>query len=242
MLFRKAIENEKVDTTFLKAHENEKTGFTIIINTLKGEHAIYAYRGANNNLRVTEEMIEYINKAKILHLVSINQTILNDIISLKDKLRVILSVDPGRLLLSNKYPKLRRILSNFDILFMNKNEFEIFLGESPSKKTILKIAKDLRLILSVQMGKEGSIISDGKNVYHTKAFSIKQVIDTTAAGDSYAVGFIFGYIGGKDLTESSLLGHATAALKIQREGALQAMPYLEELKNFLDKNKVKIEI
>lgn len=242
ILFKKTIENEKVDTNFLKVYENELTGFTIIINTQRGEHAIYAYRGANNKLELNREILNYLNKAKIIHLASINHKVLKELISLRENIKAKLSIDPGRILLSKGFDDLKGMLSSFDFLFMNKNEFKVFLGEDPTKQHVLKVAKKLSLTLSVQMGKNGSLVSNGKTIHHINAFKIRKVVDTTAAGDSYAVGFIFGCLKNKSMTDCALLGHAVAAIKIQREGALQVMPRLDELKEFLIKNKLDIKV
>ena len=240
--FVESIRSEGVDTTFLKILSGYITGFTLIFNTEKGEHVMYTYRGANNELSITEDMVEYISKAKILHLASIKQKVIEQAVSVKEKTGILLSVDPGKTTLLIGYDKLKYLFRNIDLLFINRVEFKAFVGSEPTEDLVHKIAKELNIILSVQLGDRGSFVSNGEKTYHIPSFKIKNILDTTAAGDAYAAGFIFGLLNKLEVKDCAFLGHAVAALKIQKIGTQKAMPYLNDLKNFLREQKVEISI
>jgi len=240
--FVESIRSEGVDTTFLKILSGYITGFTLIFNTEKGEHVMYTYRGANNELSITEDMVEYISKAKILHLASIKQKVIEQAVSVKEKTGILLSVDPGKTTLLIGYDKLKYLFRNIDLLFINRVEFKAFVGSEPTEDLVHKIAKELNIILSVQLGDRGSFVSNGEETYHIPSFKIKNILDTTAAGDAYAAGFIFGLLNKLEVKDCAFLGHAVAALKIQKIGTQKAMPYLNDLKNFLREQKVEISI
>ncbi|MCD6513939.1 MAG: carbohydrate kinase family protein [Candidatus Odinarchaeota archaeon] len=240
--FIESIRSEGVDTTFLKILSGYITGFTLIFNTEKGEHVMYTYRGANNELSITEDMVEYISKAKILHLASIKQKVIEQAVSVKEKTGILLSVDPGKTTLLIGYDKLKYLFRNIDLLFINRVEFKAFVGSEPTEDLVHKIAKELNIILSVQLGDRGSFVSNGEKTYHIPSFKIKNILDTTAAGDAYAAGFIFGLLNKLEVKDCAFLGHAVAALKIQKIGTQKAMPYLNDLKNFLREQKVEISI
>lgn len=240
--FVESIRSEGVDTTFLRILSGYITGFTLIFNTEKGEHVMYTYRGANNELSITEDMVEYISKAKILHLASIKQKVIEQAVSVKEKTGILLSVDPGKTTLLIGYDKLKYLFRNIDLLFINRVEFKAFVGSEPTEELVHKIAKELNIILSVQLGDRGSFVSNGEKTYHIPSFKIKNILDTTAAGDAYAAGFIFGLLNKLEVKDCALLGHAVAALKIQKIGTQKAMPYLNDLKNFLREQKVEFSI
>jgi len=48
---------------------------------------------------------------------------------------------------------------------------------------------------------------------------VREVVDTTGAGDLFAAGFLFGYTNGKSLEQSLKLGAIAAAEVIQHYGA-----------------------
>lgn len=49
---------------------------------------------------------------------------------------------------------------------------------------------------------------------------VSQIVDTTAAGDSFNSGFLFGWLGGMSIEDSVGLGVSTAAVVIQHPGAI----------------------
>ncbi|RVD03225.1 adenosine kinase, partial [Mesorhizobium sp. M7A.F.Ca.ET.027.02.1.1] len=51
-----------------------------------------------------------------------------------------------------------------------------------------------------------------------KATPIKELVDTTGAGDLYAAGFLHGYTQGRDLQTCGDLGSLSAGLVIQQIG------------------------
>lgn len=54
---------------------------------------------------------------------------------------------------------------------------------------------------------------------HVPAIKTK-VVDTTAAGDSFAAGFLFYLVNGCNLIDSVKLGNALGALTVQKYGSL----------------------
>lgn len=81
------------------------------------------------------------------------------------------------------------------------------------------------------MGDKGAIYVDKTIVQHFKPFS-SNVVDTTAAGDSFIGGFLSSYILTNDMFKSIEFGQKAAAITIQRFGAQEALPTLEEIKKY----------
>lgn len=62
------------------------------------------------------------------------------------------------------------------------------------------------------------------------ATKVEKVIDTCAAGDSFAAGYLAGYLSGKTPAQSAKLGHALAGTVIQYSGAIIPKSKTEQFK------------
>ncbi len=238
-VFKESLKKEGVDISHLKQSDKYSTGLALIINGLDGTHVLYSYRGANSLLSENDLDFGYIRDSKVFHLSSIKPSLLIAAAEVRSKVDTKLSVDPGRNIAKVNVKEYQKYLQEIDILFMNKLEFSAFTGLELTKEHVVKIAKKFSLVLSVQNGAKGSIISDGKRVWKIDAFDVK-VVDTTGAGDAYSAGFISGYLRGFDIKTCGILGTATAAIKIQKLGGREGLPTLSELSNFLEERKLRI--
>jgi ribokinase len=66
-------------------------------------------------------------------------------------------------------------------------------------------------------------------------FSV-EVLDTTAAGDTFNGAFVTGLMSGKSLEDAIVFAHAAAAISVTRFGAQTSIPTLKEVVEFLDKH------
>lgn len=237
--FINSLLKENVDVSQVKKIENAHTGLTFIINTPDGSHVLYAYRGANNLLDFNDFNLEYIGKAKWFHLASINQKLLDAAIKTRELVDTKLSLDPGRQILKLGIEKLEKYLKKVDLLFMNTVEFELLTGVAPKTENIADLAKNFDAIISVQRGEHGSIVTDGKTVIKLPSFRV-DVVDTTGAGDAYAVGFLYGLLHNKSLKHCGILGNAVAAMQIREVGGRNGLPTVNELQSFLKSFEITI--
>ena len=78
------------------------------------------------------------------------------------------------------------------------------------------IGNDVEIAI-VKIGKEGSLIKKGDDVYNIKGVEAKAV-DTTGAGDMYAAGFLYGFSNGYNLDVCGNLGSYFATKGVWRNG------------------------
>ncbi len=87
--------------------------------------------------------------------------------------------------------------------------------------------------LIVTLGKKGAIYSNGNEMYKIEAYEV-EVIDTTAAGDSFIGGFIHSL---KDGVEKGIkTGMITGAIAVGRKGASDSFATIKEVEEFDEKN------
>lgn len=84
----------------------------------------------------------------------------------------------------------------------------------------------------VTWGSKGVIYMDQEGDRHFEAKKV-QVIDTTAAGDSFIGGFTVSFLEDQNIEKAIDMGQSTAALAIQKMGAQSSIPTRAEVENFM---------
>lgn len=104
-----------------------------------------------------------------------------------------------------------------DIVFANREE-TLSLYETDDFDTALTLlAADCKLA-AVTMSEDGAVILKGKDRIPVAATSIRELVDTTGAGDLFAAGFLYGYTQGFELELCGKLGCLAAGIVIQQIG------------------------
>lgn len=104
-----------------------------------------------------------------------------------------------------------------DIVFANSHEIKSLYQTSSFDEALAAIRRDCK-IAAVTRSERGSIIVRGDETVSIEATTIRELVDTTGAGDLYAAGFLHGYTTGRSLKECGDLGSLAAGLVIQHIG------------------------
>lgn len=104
-----------------------------------------------------------------------------------------------------------------DILFSNAQEAEELTGLDP-EEACKKLCKKCTYAV-VTMSAQGCWVGHKDEIVHVPAVRVKNVIDTTGAGDLFSAGFLDGIFRGKSLEESARQGAYLAAQVIGVQGA-----------------------
>ncbi|MEA4812542.1 MAG: carbohydrate kinase family protein [Anaerolineaceae bacterium] len=83
-------------------------------------------------------------------------------------------------------------------------------------------------MLVIKKGPNGSSVWKGGERFHVPGFKV-DVVDTTAAGDSFGAAFIAGYSQGWSIPKVLRLANATGAAKVQKAGSGRQVPTLAEI-------------
>jgi sugar/nucleoside kinase (ribokinase family) len=110
-----------------------------------------------------------------------------------------------------------KIIQEFaDIVFCNEEESRLLFESSPEDAA--HRIKQMDAIGIVKLGARGALIAQGSTIL--KALPVPTtVVDTTAAGDMFAGGFLYGYTSGKDLATCGKIAATLASDVISRYGA-----------------------
>lgn len=125
-----------------------------------------------------------------------------------------------------------------DYLVINQSEAELLTSIYPStKEEAVRIGEIIKpkgpQNVIVTMGEKGAVLING-NIHFIKSHKIK-VVDTIGAGDAFIGSFAYGLTRGLKHEDILKLSNATSALVCLKEGAQEAMPSLEMVNAFLEK-------
>ena len=128
---------------------------------------------------------------------------------------------------------IKSIIGKSDIIKPSEDDAQrIFGSDTPENQVKKFLALGAKLVI-MTLGKEGLIISNGKEFssHQTKA---TEVVDTTGAGDAFWSGFYTAIIKGYTIRDAISFGSATSAYKLKHLGAVAPLPKLEALKEIYD--------
>ncbi len=205
--------NEKNVNTERLIPIDEKTGMAFIAVDHLGERSIYTYMGANSKFELLKPDIHFIKNSKVLHLTGMYIEVVEE----ASKHANILSFNPGALLASFGMKAMKDVLARTDILFLNEKEVGLLTGETCSSGAKLLIEAGVKMVV-VTLGKAGSKLFTVDHEIHQPSTRVKPV-DTTGAGDSFAAGFINGFLRNKNLPNCLNDGNSSAFDCLTKFGA-----------------------
>ncbi len=105
-----------------------------------------------------------------------------------------------------------------DILFANEGEALTLYDVDTVEAAVEHVKADVE-IGAITCGPRGSLVVHGGEVIEVAAHPVDHVVDTTAAGDLYAAGFLYGFTSGRSLESCGRLGSIAASAVLGHTGA-----------------------
>jgi len=100
--------------------------------------------------------------------------------------------------------------SRVDVLFGNRDEFQIMFGPELSDRQLLARAAEVSPVLLMKTGCDGCLVSDRGTVRQIDGFCV-DALDTTAAGDCFSAAYIFASLRGHPPVQAARLANRLAA-------------------------------
>ncbi len=224
------LKREGVDTKCVIRAEG-RSGSALILVDESGNRAILVDPGVNDTIRFEEIDLDYVKRFKLLHLTSfICKNGYDSFISQKKIVREVdrVSFDPGAVYAERGLKEMEDILKYTTVFLPNRTEIEMLFGLDYKDAVEECIGMGIEVV-AIKMGSEGCYIRKGDREYFVKSFKVN-VVDTTGAGDAFNAGFLYGYLKGKDVEECGKLGNLIASYCIQKVGAREGLPRIDDLK------------
>lgn len=213
---------------------SERTGSCVILITPDGERTMNTHLGASRLYGEAEVPHTEIANSKVLHFCGYQwdteeqKQAIGKAVATAQAHETLVSFDVadpfvvGR----NRDLFLKLIQDDADIVFSNKEEAKMLFGGS-AEDAAERIAA-LGAIAVIKLGAEGALVRKGSEVHRIAPVATK-VVDTTAAGDMFAAGFLFGFTSGKSLDVCGRMAATIASDVISRVGATVSEGALAEV-------------
>jgi ribokinase len=232
---KKNLEKYQISTSSIETCLTKKTGIAFITVDNEGDNSIVVVPGANSKLSAefVKKYYSIISKAKLLLVqLEIPLEAVMEAISIANANQVPVLLDPAP---AQNLPD--ELLCNITYLTPNVTEISYLTGinvtdlESAKQAAKTLIRRGVKYVFA-KLGGKGVVVVGSSEELYIPGYDVP-VIDTTAAGDSFAGGLAMALVKGKELREATFFANAVAALSVTRRGAQSSMPNFTEVSHFL---------
>lgn len=105
-----------------------------------------------------------------------------------------------------------------DLLFANEAELKSLYETGDFDAALMELRRDAKFA-AVTRSEKGAVVVSKEDVEAVPAFPVREIIDTTGAGDLFAAGFLYGFSNDLPYAASAKLGALAAAEVISHLGA-----------------------
>lgn len=223
----KALSDVGADISYIKRYDMS-SGHAIIQKNRAGNNCILLYGGANQNIGVDfiKGVLKDFDKGDILLL----QNEVSNLSFIIDE-----GYKRGMSIVLNPSPINEKIfecdLEKVEYLILNEIEAADILGASDTgeDELIEKLTKrfpGMKIVLT--LGEKGSVYVDKTQKIRQEIYKT-DVVDTTAAGDTFTGYFIAGIVAGIDVAGSLKQAAGAASITVSRKGASPSIPSAKEV-------------
>lgn len=226
----RSLADEGVDMAFAERIAGAKTQIAfIVIDARDGERTVIWDRDARLAYRAEEVPVDAVASARVLHLTPHDTDACIHLARAARTNGVIVSTDIDRV-----FEGIEDLLPLVDILLTSADFPERFTGIAGHQESLQFLKKKYQCgIAGITLGDQGSLVLGPEGFIRTPAFAVPGGCrDTTGAGDSFRVGFLYGLVKGRSIEESCRLANGAAALKCRAVGARTSLPTAAELLEF----------
>ncbi|MFW6286867.1 MAG: ribokinase [Candidatus Sumerlaeota bacterium] len=222
---RDKLADAGVDVSRIRFSDNAG-GHAIIQVDEAGENSIVLHGGSN--LEVTRERINAVlsdfGEGDIL-LLQNEINMISEIIDAADKrgMRVCLNPAPMKKEVE-AYP-----LNKVDILVVNETEGRELSSEAEPEAIVQTLSERYGCTVVLTLGAEGAMLLANDAIEHVPGVKVKNVVDTTAAGDTFMGFFLAGLAEGLEMSVAVELGCRAGAACVARAGAMDSIPARGEI-------------
>lgn len=123
----------------------------------------------------------------------------------------------------------KELIDKITYITANRKECETIFGTSDIEACVSKYPNKL----IVTLGENGVIYHNGTNIVKLPALYVREIEDTTGAGDTFNGNFAASLINGESLHNSIIRAQYASSMKIRVKTAQEGMPFKEELNTFI---------
>ena len=236
----KNLANEGVGISHISVDEKEATGIAMITLDQNGQNSIVVASGANMALKPEDIRTAWKKISDIDVLVMPLEVSLECVeeavrLATESSVKVILNPAPAQKLSDD-------LLKKVDVLVPNESETSLLTGLAVESIEDAKIAAKSLLekgagAIVLTLGSRGALlISENQPAIISTPYKVN-VVDTTAAGDSFVAALSVGIVEGLPLENALRQATAAGALAVTKIGAQPGMPTKKEVNELMEEQR-----
>jgi sugar/nucleoside kinase (ribokinase family) len=231
-MIRKRMDQLGIEAKLGLSHE--PTGTCVVLITPDGERTMNTHLGASRLYTSAQVPFEAIKTSKIFHLSGYQwdseaqKKAVKEALTKAKESGTVVSFDVADpfVVQRNQLDFVSLIEEYADIVFCNREEAKCLFGKTPD--VAAQMISKAGAIAVIKLGAEGALLQQGDKTLRVDPVRT-DVIDTTAAGDMFAAGFLYGYLGNRDLAVCGRMAATLASDVISRVGATVSNSALGEV-------------
>lgn len=230
-ILSEVLKESQVNTEYVKVLEEVSSGHTFIQVDSQGQNSILVFGGSNHQIskEQVDETLSHFEAGDFLIL----QNEINEIPYIMEQahqkgIKIVLNPSP----MDDKIYQMP--LDHVDFFLLNEIEAgQLAQGETDQDllESMVNTYPGAHIIMTV--GSRGAYYAHQDIREHHDIFKV-DVVDTTAAGDTFTGYFLSSFINGKTPAECLRFASAASAIAVSRAGASTSIPYFEEVEAFLN--------
>lgn len=230
------LARDNVDTSLLERLPDQPTGVAFILLE-NGNNRIIVAPGANAALRPEriDELEPVFRECGIVLIqLEIPLETVERAISLARRHRAMIILNPAP---ARSLPDF--LLSQVDVLTPNESECAALTGlpagtvEEAGQALLALLDKGIPRVI-VTLGGNGVLYNKGRELLHSPVPEV-QVVDTTAAGDSFSGALAVAFSEGMDIDAAIDFANAVGTLTVMKAGAQPSLPTRAEVEGFMNR-------
>ena len=225
-MYKKSLQEIKVNFSYLEKHEDLSTGASIILITPDSERTMCTYLGISSYLSIKDINENNITDHELIFLEGylwdkgMSEKMFKHTITLAQKNEVKIAMSLSDIFCVNRHKQdFYNLLKNdLDILIGNENE----INELANTKNLLDSInqlKQLNKLIVITRSENGSMAIKNNEIINCNSIKVDKVLDLTGAGDLFAAGFLKEYLDKSTIKKCLETGSILASKIIQKIGA-----------------------
>lgn len=235
------LQKEHVNTSLIVRKKNSRTGYSIILDSVKHDRTILVFRGSNNDLRLNEVKLSRLKTKWFYFSTMMGQSYktLEKLAFYAEKNKIKIMFNISSYLAKKGIDYLKPILKRTNILVLNKEEAELLAGKGKIQDLLKKLHKAGPEIVAITDGEHGVYVFDQNYFYHANPHKVK-VVETTGAGDAFASALLSAIIKKNDVEFAIKLGMTNAESVIKYHGAKNKLLAYNEALRQMKKMPIRV--
>ncbi len=244
-LILQALADEKVDISHVLRQTDGTTTTVLVLVDEQGQHVFLGQYGQGSLVRLSKEWQEALRSADAviawgytLQEERLSQAMVDSMAFAHAAGRPVF-FDPGPYVAAIERSRLLTVLAYCTGVLLTEEEIPLLSGGLQGLEGVQEIVSRGPKLVCVKRGAKGCAWFSGNEQVEHPGYPVI-VRDTTAAGDSFAAGFLYGYLHGWHPEQVLAFANAVGAAKVRKLGSGRQVATLQEVQELLHTFNVQV--